>query len=110
MGRSVDVKDWVVEIINRQYLPRGARTLATKLHDQMEAGITPAFGQIEKLQKMVAETQECSRLQEDGSCIWLRRHGEGAGLAVPPIGLKAMCPFGSTKHRLQCDGYAKPRN
>lgn len=88
------------------------RRLARQLSEGWEAGIVPSPRRVKQLREMVDAYEVCGRLEEDGSCSWLRKNARDQKLRLAP-GQKAYCKRsgrGKLAHSYQnCDGFRKKR-
>lgn len=97
----------VREIAQNVALPEPLRALAVQVVTNWQQGISPSKQQLQKLSAITALTTvvPCTRMADDGACEFLRRHGKGHGLPVPPIGERALCVFPNAWNK--CPGYRR---
>lgn len=100
-----DFADRLGEIIRNGALPEHVREKAKLTLDQWNQGITPSQKTLDFLAQETVPPSDCARILHDGSCVWLRKYGEGYNLSVPPRGERAMCTF--TESFTSCPGYKK---
>lgn len=68
--------------------------------------VVPAPSTILRLTNLSRRENPCTRQSQDGACAWFRQWGAHEGFEVPPIGVRAMCPF-KMGRQAQCSGYSK---
>jgi hypothetical protein len=80
------------------------RNLAKDTLSQWLNGIIPSPKTLRTLRKAAQKPLPCTRVQHNGGCGWLRKHGKLHNLPVPPVGEPARCLFGNEQHK--CPGYS----
>lgn len=83
--------DYLLGVANDARQDRTTRKLAAVLLKQWQSGLVPSPRRLVELRKMVDRSHACSRLQEDGTCAWLRKFAHLEGLPVPEPGMKMRC-------------------
>ena len=97
--------EYLKDIAENEEFPQYTRGLAIKALQQWNRNVIPEPSLLNKIRKAIQPPPPCSRPTDNGSCVWLRKHGAGHRLPVPPIGEKATCCFKGEAHK--CPGYKK---
>jgi len=106
-GVSEDYATFFESIAKSETAPEDARKLAEELLTGWTLGVIPSRRSVQLLRGMVvAEPRSCQRLEWDGACAWLRSSGSRLGLALPPLGERAMCAFAGSWAK--CPGHLEP--
>jgi hypothetical protein len=84
---------YLSDLVGNQTLPADIRQLAAQTLEEWNQGVVPAQRTLKRLSHAQNESGACRKLERDGACGWLRKHGRGHGLQVPPVGTRAMCSF-----------------
>lgn len=87
-----DLQDELTAIVDG-VAPPAVKKQASRLLAQWSGGVVPAPSQLARLRREVRPVLPCVRIELDGTCGWLRQHGEAHGLQVPPVGEPAYCYF-----------------
>jgi len=108
---DIELGDWLRSQRQAYGEGPGLRTIdkAIALWNQ---GVIPSPKLLKEIQDLTPPRRICKRLEDDGSCVWLRRWGKQNGLDVPPPGERAMCPFVRTSRTQtvtyeNCSGYRR---
>lgn len=84
------------------------RDEAARLLAAAQAGLMLGPRQLAWVRKLgQPRTAVCSRVEPDGACGWLRRHGARFNLSVPPVGEPALCPYRAAQSWPACPGYRR---
>lgn len=104
---SNEFVEHVSELARDTALPDAIRTVANDVVDAWNRGIMPTPKQLRELGKVsfFRKAEPCTRLENDGACAWLRKHGKGNDLPVPPRGERAFCCFPNAWAK--CPGYRR---
>ena len=85
--------------------------LAARLLASWRAGLVLPPSSLRELRRILERPVPCSRLQSDGSCLWLRKYANVEGLPLPEAGKRAFCHRqlnGTEAQRYdQCNGFSK---
>lgn len=93
MNMSEELINDMQQVAADQLADPRARKLATEALELLQQRIVPSPKKLALIAKLTMPVGDCARLERDMTCVWLRKHGEGYDLPVPPIGLRAHCMF-----------------
>lgn len=97
----------MLDLTGNQQVTEAVRERAALALRQWRDGIIPSAKTLEFFKEAMAPIPDCSRIEKDGSCMWLRKRGANYGLSVPPKGQRALCVFPTAFSK--CPGYRKER-
>jgi hypothetical protein len=109
-----DMENYLRDISLNASFEMGLRKIAAHLLKGWQAGIIPSQKKLQALRKALADIpRTCGRLQENRSCVWLKKHAEEVGLTPPRPGERAFCTRRNegkvTNFYSECEGYVKPK-
>jgi hypothetical protein len=102
---SWELYEWLKGLATSRRQSRDVQALARKLYDAMHAGFVPNYDDVRTLRKIVRRRVICARLNDDGSCTWLRKNAALEKLMPPRPGEKIMCRRRETAMFEGCEGY-----
>jgi len=89
----MELVEWLQDARGKCRADGQGRRLVDRALALWAQGIIPSQKLLNEIREQMPVRRLCQRLGDDGSCSWLRKWGAQNGLAVPPIGERALCPY-----------------
>jgi hypothetical protein len=102
---DVQLIDFLTGIADSEREANETRKLAKKILDQWNAGIVPSMRALHRLKDMREHDKLCARMNEDGSCDWLRLYSHLENLRTPLAGERAFCHRREKGSYEDCHGF-----
>ena len=110
----MDWEEYLQDVVLDGHTPREILAEARRLLTQLQAGVIPSPRALERLRRALDADAVCGRLQEDGTCAWLRQNFRAVRLPPPQPGKPMLCNrkgSGPAGHLFSsCPGYTKGEN
>lgn len=88
---DTDLIDWLRDVANSFQEDPDVKAMAARLYNQWESGIIPSPKAVNEIRKLKKSRRLCARLNEDGSCDWLRKNAAIEQLVPPKPGERIYC-------------------